>query len=111
LIRATNGSVTGLRKAQHALETSNLSHAYIFAFFEPTVLSFDIAMFAKVTSFAWCINASDAPEHYVIKDYSLEECARQHPDQMHIVPGFAREDAMKLLTSLELRMPKGYRIG
>lgn len=104
------GSVAGIRRAQAALETSDLSHTYVFSFFEPTVLSFDIAMFAKITNFAWCINATDAPNHYIIKDYSLVDCARQHPDAVHIVPGYARTEAIQLLNSSTLQIPSNYRM-
>ena len=105
------GSVAGIRQAQAALETSDLSHVYIFSFFEPTVLSFDIAMFAKITSFAWCINAADALQHYIIKEYSLKDCAAQHPDIVHIHPGYAREEAIQLLNSSTLNIPANYRMG
>jgi tRNA(Arg) A34 adenosine deaminase TadA len=103
-------SVAGIRKAQAALETSDLSHVYIFGFFEPTVLSFDIAMFAKITNFAWCINAGDAPEHYIIKEYSLHDYAKQHPNAVHVHPGYAREEALQLLHGATLNIPANYRM-
>lgn len=105
------GSVTCIRKAKEALETADLSHTYIFAFFEPTVLSFDIALFAGITNFAWCINATDTPSHYVIKDYTLKICAQQHPDKVRVVAGFAHNEALNLLKDLALQLPKGFRLG
>lgn len=105
------GDVYTIRQAQRSLETSDLSHTYLFSFFEPTVLCFDIAMFAHITSFAWCISLNDAPEHYFITEYSLRHYDHDHPGKIGIVPDYARQEALALLSNPKIRIPRGYRLG
>jgi tRNA(Arg) A34 adenosine deaminase TadA len=104
-------TVASLRKAQQALETADLSHTYIFSFFEPTLLIFDIALFAKITHFAWCIDAAKAPGHYVITEYTVENYASDHPNELQLAPGFAQAEANALLQSLPVHIPQGFRLG
>jgi len=103
--------VVAIRKAKEALEAKDLADMYLFSFFEPTVLSFDIAMFAKITSFAWCISATDAPEHYLITDYSVRVYDRDHPGKIQIMADYAKQEALGLLNDPDIHIPRGYLLG
>ncbi len=106
-------TVAVVRKAKRALETSDLSDTYVFSLFEPTLLSFDISLFAKITNFAWCINTADAPDgHYLINEYTPTVYAQQHPNLITIHAAYQQQEALQLVESIKSGpMPKGYRLG
>jgi tRNA(Arg) A34 adenosine deaminase TadA len=107
-------TVSLIRKAKRALETNDLSHTYVFSFFEPPLLCFDIAMFAQIANFAWCINTADAPEgHYLITEYTPAVYAQKHPGEIAVTAGYQQDEALELFKSLNLSsmdVPKGYRL-
>lgn len=95
-------SISAIRKLQSALETNDLPHVGIFSFFEPTIMSFDIALFAKIKNFAWCINARSATAHYSMLDYTAEDYAKNNPGELNIISSFKQKDALKHLESFNL---------
>lgn len=95
-------SISAIRKLQSALEVNGLPHVGLFSFFEPTIMSFDIALFAKIKNFAWCIDAKSATSHYSMLDYTSLDYAKNNPGELNIVSSFKQNDALKHLESLNL---------
>lgn len=87
--------VVSIRKAQEALEIGNLSEYTLYSIFEPTILSFDVALWAGIRKFVWCIGSSSVPESYLNLGYSPKDYEGEL--QIEIVDGIMEEEALKLV--------------
>lgn len=94
------GDVMAVRNAQDKLKTSDLSGYTLISFMEPTILGFDIALWAGINSFIWLINKDSAPSHYTNISYSPLNYAEKHSDII-IKHGVREEEALKLLRYAE----------
>ncbi len=91
------GSVVAIRNAIEALGTGDLSGYSLYSFFEPTILNFDVAIWAGIKKFIWCINSSLIPRHYNNMKYLLLDYAKNHSRDITITNGVREKDAMKLV--------------
>jgi tRNA(Arg) A34 adenosine deaminase TadA len=92
-------SVSAIRKVLSSLETNDLAGHSLLSLFEPTILSFDIALWAGIKDFIWCINAKSAPEHYNKMSYSPLIYASKNPGKVNILSGVCEKEALEFLKS------------
>lgn len=90
------GDVVAIRNAQQSLDTSSLSGYTLVSFFEPTILGFDVALWAGISDFIWCINSSSLPKQYNKLKYTPLDYAKHHPGKLTIQHGLREKEAMKL---------------
>lgn len=93
-------SVSAVRSAQISLETNDLSSYTLLSMFEPTILSFDVALWAGIKKLRWCINASSAPEHYHNMSYRPKTYLEHHPGKISIQSGLYEKEALDLIHRL-----------
>lgn len=104
-------SVYTIRLAQQALDTGDLSGYSLYSIFEPTIIAFDIALWAGIKDFTWCLNVADVPQHYFTTDYSPRIFAANNPDKITIQEGLAKDEALKLVKLAESKNYFPYDIG
>ncbi len=88
-----------IRRAQMALETGDLSECTLISLFEPTVLSFDVALWASIHQFVWCLDKEDLPDQYTSIPYGPREYLRDHPRKISVSRGVLREQGLKIMHS------------
>ncbi len=93
--------VVSIREAQKALDTGDLCGYSLFSFFEPTILAFDVALWAGITDFHWCINASSYPASYNPLKYRVSDFLKNNPGKITIEAGIQEEDALKVVAIAE----------
>lgn len=92
-----HGDVVAIRRAEAGLDTGNLTGYTLLSLFEPTILGFDVALWAGIKSFAWCINSSSLPEHYHKLNYDPLVYAANHPGEIEIIHGMREKDGLALV--------------
>jgi tRNA(Arg) A34 adenosine deaminase TadA len=92
-----HGDVVAIRKAQASLETGDLSGYSLYSLFEPTILSFDVALWAGIRDFVWCINSSTVPNHYNNPKYSPLVYAGDHPGEITIRNGIRESEVLEIV--------------
>jgi tRNA(Arg) A34 adenosine deaminase TadA len=93
--------VVSVREAQNSLDTGNLKGYSLVSLFEPTLLAFDVALWAGITDFHWCINASSSPVSYNPMSYSIKVYKNHNPDKITIESGIREKEALGLLKIAE----------
>lgn len=91
------GDVVAIRRAEAGLDTGNLTGYTLLGLFEPTILGFDVALWAGIKSFAWCINSSSLPQHYHKLNYNPLIYAKNHPGEIEIVNGLREKEGLELV--------------
>lgn len=89
--------VVAIRNAQQAMETGDLSGYTLFSLFEPTILSFDLAMFTGIRHFIWHVDKEDLPESYSVIPYGPHDYARLKPNEINIEYGKKRDIAKQIM--------------
>lgn len=89
--------VVAIRDAQRILSTGSLEGCTLLSLMEPTILSFDVAMWAGIRDFAWCVDASYFSEHYTIMNYSPLTYKSVYPQKISITNGLYTDDAIQLI--------------
>ena len=92
-----HGDVTTIRRAQLALDTGDLSGYTLLSLFEPTILGFDVALWAGITSFAWCINSESLPKHYHKMRYNPLVYAENNHGKIEIDNGMREKAGLALV--------------
>ena len=95
--------VTAVRWAQASLDPGNLEGCSLYGIFQPTLLDFDIALFAGIRDFVWCISQADAPEHYTNVEYTPLDYLKLHPGEIKIDLGRYKNEALELLHEAKLK--------
>lgn len=90
------GDVVAIRNAQEALDTGDLKGYTLISLFEPTILGFDVALWAGITDFVWCINSSSLPNHYNKLKYTPLDYAQKH-SEITIKKGLKEKEALSLV--------------
>ncbi len=93
-------SISAIRSLQNSLETNDLSDYTLLSLFEPTILSLDIALWAKINKFIWCINATSRPNHYFTTKYTPTVYASKNKG-IEIQAGIREKEALILIEKLE----------
>ena len=93
--------IVTIRNAQQALGVSDLSGYTLLSIFEPTIMEFDVALWAGITDFMWCIDSRSLPKHYNNLKYTPLDYAYSHPKKIHITHNLRESEAMKLIEFAE----------
>ncbi len=93
------GDVVAIRQAQEALGVGDLSKYSLYSLFQPTILGFDVALWAGIKRFVWCINASSLPNHYNKMHYSPYDYLNNHPGEIFITGGVEEKSALQLVNT------------
>lgn len=88
--------VVAIRKAQEALDSGNLSGYTLVGFCEPTILTFDLALWTGIKDFVWCVNSTSLRRHYNKLKYTPLDYLKQHAGEISITGGVRENDALKL---------------
>lgn len=91
-------SIVAIRQAQEALDTGDLSGYSLYSFFEPTILGFDVALWAGIRDFIWCINSASLPKHYNKIRYTPLNYMKYHPGEITILNELKEKEALKLVS-------------
>ena len=94
------GDVMAVRNAQKILTSGNLNGYTLVSFMEPTILGFDVALWAGITNFVWCVNKLQIPEHYTDISYRPTDYAKKHME-IKIIDGIESEKALELVKHSE----------
>lgn len=97
--------VVAVREAQDALETGNLSGYTLHSFFEPTILSFDVALWAGIRDFIWCVNKASVPSEYNQLNYGPLDYQEKYPHKIRVTSGVREKEALELV---KLAQSKNY---
>ena len=89
--------VVAIRNAQNVVKAGSLSGYTILSLMEPTILSFDVALWAGIRDFAWCVDSTYFSEHYTSMSYSPLQYAKQHPTEISITRGLYSSEAVSLI--------------
>lgn len=96
--------VAAIRWTQESLDTGDLSGYTLFNLFEPTLLGFDVALWAGIRDFVWCINAKTMPNQYSSIPYRIEDYERHNPGEITILAGVNEKEAMKIVAEAQQRL-------
>jgi len=88
--------VVTVRKAERSLDTNDLSDYILYSFFEPTILGFDVAMWARIRHFVWCVDSSSFPRHYNKIKYTPLDYLKNHPGKITIKHGIRQQEGLDL---------------
>lgn len=90
-------AVVAIRLAQDALGIGDLSKYSLYSLFEPTILGFDVALWAGIKRFVWCVNKSSVPVEYNKIHYGPLDYIAHHPEELFITNGLLEEEGKKLI--------------
>ncbi len=89
--------VVAIREAQRILSTGSLDSCTLLSLMEPTILSFDVAMWAGIRDFAWCVDATYFSEHYTLMNYSPLTYKSVYPEKITVTHGICTDEAIRLI--------------
>lgn len=93
--------VVAIRAAQEALDTGDLSRYTLYSLFEPTILGFDVALWAGIKRFVWCANKISVPNHYNNIHYGPLDYLANHPGEIFIKNGIHEKEGLRLIQTAQ----------